>query len=151
MLFSKNPQKKAKKLEAQGDQLFSKGDFKKALKKYQASQELDPERPEIYHKLNESLNQFSDSWNESDFEKSMDWTLRQQALENPISQLAIERLSLEYQEQLQHCQSLLVLEGEALEKKQLNLYQGGKVAALALSDFLISLKKAMETPQGQED
>jgi tetratricopeptide (TPR) repeat protein len=137
-----NPQK-ALSYEKKGDKLLEKGKTRKALIQYQKSEALDPERPEIYQKLVDTLNQLEDSWSEQDFSNSMAWTMRQQELQNPAIILEYQKLSPEYSEVQKLVQRLLLEPEEAMETQLIQeILAYGEKAPLPLLHFLISLKKS---------
>jgi len=152
MFKSKVPNpKKALKLEKKGDLLFNKGKFQKALKKYQKSESLNPDRPEIYKKLTETFNQMDVDWTEEDFNESMTWTIRQQELENPEVRQVYEKFSTEYQAVTKLVQQLMVSPDSNTETKLKDkILTFDKEALLPLLDFLLSIKQLAQQTHAQE-
>lgn len=135
------------KYEKKGDQLVRKGKLRQALEKYEISEKLDPNRAEIYQKLIDTLNQMDVSWTEADFNRSMNWTLREQELKNPELKQIYEKFSAEYQAvQKLIRQLMLAPPGDAENQLIQAIIEYGEKAHLPLLDFLLSLKKMGGSP-----
>lgn len=144
MIFRKNKPNpgKALRLEAKGDRLLKKGKAKKALKKYRASEQLNPDRKEIYPKLIAAQNELQEPWTEEEFDLSMTWTMKEQELQNPGMKWIYDKLSADYREIQQLVQGLMVAPDENAEQQIIEkIMNFGPKANLPLIDFLLSLKK----------
>jgi len=76
-------QEKADKLETAGDALASKGDYKKALKKYRQAVKEEPDKPGLYDKLVDAHEKAKEDWKKEDFVESLSWTMKKQELLEP--------------------------------------------------------------------
>lgn len=152
MLFRKGPNpNKAAKLEKKADRLAAKGEFQKALKFYQKSETLDPDRPEIYQKLHETFQKIDREWTQEDFEISMTWTMRQQELEHPEVKQVYEKFTPEYQEAQRLFQRLLVSQDQDEEARIITeILEFGETGQLAAIDFILSIKKIAQGPPTPE-
>lgn len=153
MFVKKGPNpKKALKFEAKGDRLSAKGKYRKALLIYEKSQQKNPDNPDIYKKLCETLNKFEHEWTEEDFSKSMTWTMKEQELENPQMKLVHEKFTVEYMEVQKLVQKLMLAPNKELETRFINkIITYGDKAQLPVLDFLLSLKNiASQEIPGEE-
>jgi len=93
---SKRKTTKADRLEAAGDRLASKGQYKKALKKYQEAAKQDPNRLSLYDKLVDARDKMGDEWQMDDFVESLSWTMKKQELEEPAIRQVHAKLQPEW-------------------------------------------------------
>lgn len=152
MWFRKGPNpNKAAKLEKKGDRLAARGKFQKALKFYQKSEVLAPDRPEIYQKLHETFQKIDREWTQEDFEISMTWTMRQQELEHPEVKQVYEKFTPEYQEAQRLFQRLMISQDQEEEARIITeILEFGETGQMAAIDFILSIKKIAQGPPAPE-
>src|SRR5436190_4729286 len=109
--------KKALKHEAKGDKLAGKEKFREALKEYQISESLNPDRAEIYEKLINTHTRFEHEWVEEDFTNSMSWTMRHQELTNPKIKWVHQTFTVEYKDVQKLAQNLLIAPTDDVEAR----------------------------------
>lgn len=144
MFGSKIPNpRRALRLQNKGDKFFQNEKFERALEFYRKSQKWNPERPEIYRKLNSTLEKIDREWSQEDFEESLSWTMRQQELENPELKWVYQKFSVEYQNIHKLLRQLMLINNPEEEQKILvQILEYEEKAALPLLDFLLSMKIA---------
>jgi tetratricopeptide (TPR) repeat protein len=146
-----NPEK-ALKLEKKGDKLLEKGKFRKALAQYQKSEALNPERKEIYEKMNKALSGFEHEWSEEDFSNSMGWAMKLQELQNPQMKRVHEKFSAEYHEVQKLVQRLMVAVDAELELQLVEkIIAYGDKAHLPVLDYLLSIKALASRPSEAQE
>ena len=146
-----NP-RKALRLEKKGDRLHAKGKLDKALQFYEKSEKYDPERPEIYKKLIQTLEELDQEWSQEDFDRSMTWTMRQQELEHPEIKQVHEKFTDEYHAVQKLVQKLMIIPGPEEEVKIISeIISYGEKAHLPVLDFILSIKKVAQAPVGENE
>lgn len=87
---------KAQKLEALGDKLVKKKNFKSALKKYRKALEHEPDDTSLMDKLITTRDKLPDEWELDDFVESLSWTMKKQEIERPGIRHVHAKLSPEW-------------------------------------------------------
>jgi hypothetical protein len=147
---SKTNLKKADKLEAAGDKLATKGDFKKALKKYRDAAKEDPGRAALYDKLVGSLEKAKPEWKEEDFVESLSWTMKKQELEEPGIRQVHAKLTPEWKRVTELAISALNAPDEKIfVKYSEELVASGEIATRVLLELLRMIKYPPQEGQGE--
>ncbi len=150
----KTDPKKALKFESKGDKLVGKKKFREALKEYEKSESLNPERVEIYDKLISTHSLFEHEWREEDFSNSMSWTMRRQELQNPQIRLVHQTFSVEYREIQKLLQVLMTAADPDTENRLIERILGfGEQANLPMLHLILQVKalatEQLETPPSE--
>ncbi len=142
------------RLEKKGDELMDRGKFTEAFKQYQKAEALNPERSEIYRKLQETFEKLDRDWSEEDFSLSLSWTLRQQQLENPELLQVYEKFTPEYKTIHAMAQRLLVIPSGPIEDELKNeIFAFGDKATLPLLNLILEIKATLsaEPPSSPDE
>ena len=133
-----NPHQSSK-LEAKADRLAEKNKPDQALNLYREASLANPENAALYDKMIEIKATLQGEWTEEDFAESLDWTLKQQEIENPELKKIYESLSPEYLEIRQLITQLLITEPELREPLVSRIKKFEAKAVQPLIDTLLSI------------
>lgn len=136
---------KAEKLEAAGDRLAAKGNYKKALEKYRQASKEDPQKRSVYEKLIEAHGRTHEQWELGDFVESLSWTMKKQELEEPAIKQVHAKLSPEWKKAMEMALKILIMqEDQNLPKMIEEFVKFGEVGTRVLIEMLRSLRKGKE-------
>ncbi|MBF0491474.1 MAG: hypothetical protein HQM15_01680 [Deltaproteobacteria bacterium] len=140
---------KAIVLESQGDDFRSRQNWEAAFEAYQASEEFNPNNPQIYDKLIEMKSALTQEWKEADFTQTLSWTMKKQELENPNIKNLHETLSVEYGQIKQLIAQLLLSPEEFKELLLHKIKAHGEKAVLPLLHTLLEIDAMAREQNGE--
>ncbi len=144
-MVSKSKTTKVQKLEAAGDALAAKGDYKKALKKYRQAVKDEPDRPGLYDKLIEAHEKAKPSWEKKDFVESLSWTMKKQEIEEPAIKQVHAKLTPEWKKAVDVAVKLMnAPEGDEAKLTE-ELVSMGEIGTRVLIELLRMAKPKGET------
>ncbi len=133
---------KAEKLEAAGDKLAKKGNFKKALKRYEEASKADPERAGLYDKMVDAHERSKGEWSREDFVESLTWTMKKQEIEEPAIRQLHAKLAPEWKRTVEMAMKLLdASEDEKLGPLIERYVATGEVGTRVLIELLRMVKQ----------
>lgn len=137
--------KKAQKLEAAGDALVAKGDYKKALKKYERAAKQEPDRPGLYDKLIDAHNKAKPEWKKEDFVESLSWTMKKQEIEEPAIRQVHAKLAPEWKKAVAVAVKLINAPDDETAKLTEELVAMGEIGTRVLVELLRLAKTQDQT------